>query len=398
MAPPRPDFRDPAFLLDHARSIFAFYEPRCIDGNGGFFHHFKDDGTIYDRTTRHLVSSTRFVFVYAKAASAFGRPDLLAGVRHGLAYLRAAHLDRQTGGYAWLLGDDICIDNTNHCYGLAFVLLAYAAALEAGIAEAGPWLEETFSTMDRHFWSEADGLYRDEASADWVVGPYRGQNANMHCCEALLAAFDATGEEKYLQRADRLASRVTVDLAGQSGGIIWEHYDAGWKIDWDYNRDNPKHLFRPWGFQPGHQSEWAKLLALLNRHRRQDWMIAAARRLFDTAMSTAWDNEHGGIVYGFAPDRTICDGDKYFWVQAESFAAAAMLAHSTGEPAYWDWYDRIWAYAWDHMVDHRHGAWFRILSRDNRAYGEEKSPAGKTDYHTLGATLDARHVLLSEGS
>jgi mannose/cellobiose epimerase-like protein (N-acyl-D-glucosamine 2-epimerase family) len=37
------------------------------------------------------------------------------------------------------------------------------------------------------------------------------------------------------------------------------------------------------------------------------------------------------------------------------------------------------------MVDHRYGAWYRILTRDNRKYDDEKSPAGKTDYHTMGA-------------
>ncbi|MCZ6860684.1 MAG: AGE family epimerase/isomerase, partial [Alphaproteobacteria bacterium] len=126
----RPNFRDPAFLLDHARSIFAFYEPRCIDESGGFFHYFKDDGTVYDRSTRHLVSSARVIFNYARAATAFGRPELLAGVRHGLAYLRAAHLNPQTGGYTWLIEDGRRSDNTNHCYGLAFVLLAYATALQ----------------------------------------------------------------------------------------------------------------------------------------------------------------------------------------------------------------------------------------------------------------------------
>ncbi len=33
-----------------------------------------------------------------------------------------------------------------------------------------------------------------------------------------------------------------------------------------------------------------------------------------------------GLFYGFAPNGDICDNDKYFWVQAESFAAAALLA------------------------------------------------------------------------
>ena len=65
----------------------------------------------------------------------------------------------------------------------------------------------------------------------------------------------------------------------------------------------------------------------------------------------------------------------------------------TGESRYWDWYDRIWDYAWRHMVDHEHGAWFRILSRDNRKLGDEKSPAGKTDYHTMGACHDVLRAL-----
>ena len=86
---------------------------------------------------------------------------------------------------------------------------------------------------------------------------------------------------------------------------------------------------------------------------------------------------------------TICDDDKYFWVQAESLAAAARLAEITGEPQYWRWYERIWAYADKHMIDHRYGAWYRVLHRDNSKYSNEKSTAGgKCDYHTLGACVD----------
>ena len=36
-------------------------------------------------------------------------------------------------------------------------------------------------------------------------------------------------------------------------------------------------------------------------------------------------------------------------------------------------------------MDHRHGAWFRILEADNSKLTDEKSNAGKTDYHTTGA-------------
>jgi mannose/cellobiose epimerase-like protein (N-acyl-D-glucosamine 2-epimerase family) len=390
-----PQFRDLGFLTKHIQDTMAFYHPRCIDRErGGFFHFFRDDGSIYDADTRHLVSSTRFIFNYAMAARRFGSAEYLEVARHGVAFLRQAHRNPATGGYSWLLGRDQILDGTNHCYGLAFVVLAYAKALEAGIAEAADHLEEAWQLMERHFWSEADGLYRDEISADWqTVSPYRGQNANMHSCEAMLAAFEATGQQKYLDRAERLARRVSIDLAAQAGGRIWEHYDPSWQVDWNYNEDDPKHLFRPWGFQPGHQTEWTKLLLILERHRPDEWQLPTAKRLFDTALERAWDHEHGGICYGFAPDGSICDGDKYFWVQAESFAAAALLAVRSGDPTYWEWYDRVWAYSWKSMIDHQYGAWYRILDRQNHKYDDKKSPAGKTDYHTMGACYEVLNVL-----
>lgn len=390
---PLPNFRDPDTLLAHIRDTMTFYDPVALDPDGGFFHYFRDDGSVYDASHRHLVSSTRFVFNYAMAAVAFGRDDYRERARHGLRYLREVHRNADTGGYAWTVRDGRPEDRMNHCYGVAFVLLAYSCGVKAGIAEAAAWMDETWSLLEARFWEPEFGLYRDEADADWNFTGYRGQNANMHMCEAMLAAYEASGDARYLDRALTLAQNMTQRQAAQADGLVWEHYDRDWNIDWDYHRDDPKHLFRPWGFQPGHQTEWAKLLLILDRHlsARGDapaWLVPTARRLFDTAVARSWDDAFGGLAYGFAPDGSICDDDKYFWVQAESLATAALLAVRTGEDLYWQWYDKLWAYAWQHMVDHRYGAWYRILDRRNSKYSDEKSPAGKTDYHTMGACYE----------
>jgi len=397
--PTMPDFRDPEFLLGHIRHTLSFYDGRCLDPSGGFFHFFKDDGTVYDRQTRHLVSSARFVFNHAMAFRRFGGLGYQDGARHGLRFLQQAHAQPQ-GGYAWQLHWDgqraTVQDATNHCYGLAFVLLAHAHAVMAGIDDARAGLAATFTLMEQHFWEPAHGLYADEASAEWQLATYRGQNANMHGCEAMLAAFEATQDARYLTRALTLAEAITQRQAALAdtglGRLVWEHYRADWSVDWDYNRDDQTNIFRPWGFQTGHLTEWAKLLlqleARLPPDQRPAWLLSTARRFFDTAMQRGWDHIHGGLVYGFAPDGSVCDADKYFWVQAESFAAAALLALRTGDDAYWAWYERLWAYSWAHMIDHRYGAWYRIRTPDNRAYSDEKSPAGKTDYHTMGACYD----------
>jgi mannose/cellobiose epimerase-like protein (N-acyl-D-glucosamine 2-epimerase family) len=393
-----PNFRDRRFLEEHIAHTMAFYHPRSIDPSGGFYHFLKDDGAVYDATTRHLVSSTRLVFNYAMACRHFGHGKYAGGLRHALRFLSDAHLDTATGGYAWTLkwenGRKTLLDGTNHCYGLAFVLLAYAHALMAGEESARAPLAETFDLMECRFFEPAHGLYADEASPDWsVTAPYRGQNANMHACEAMLAAYEATQEIRYLDRAELLAHNITRRQSALAGGVMWEHYHADWSVDWDYNRHDKTNIFRPWGYQPGHLTEWAKLLLILERHRKLDWLVPRAKELFDTALAKAWDRTNGGIHYGFGPQDEICDADKYFWVQAESFAAAACLAQRTGNEAYWLWYERIWDYSWRHFIDHEHGAWYRILTADNRKMTDEKSPAGKVDYHTMGACYEVLGVI-----
>ncbi|MBO9790653.1 MULTISPECIES: AGE family epimerase/isomerase [Xanthomonas] len=392
-ATPAPDFRSADVLRQHIADTMAFYHPRAIDPAGGFFQYFRDDGSIYDAGHRHLVSSTRFVFNYAMAYREFGDAAYLQAVRHGLDYLRNVHRNPQTGGYAWTLRDGVVEDDMNHCYGVAFVLLAYSCGLKAGVDEARAWMDETWQLLEKHFWEAEFGLYRDEADAQFNFTSYRGQNANMHMCEAMIAAYEASGEQRYLDRALVLAENMTRRQAAKADGLVWEHYDPQWNIDWDYNRDNPKHLFRPWGFQPGHQTEWAKLLMLLDRYAPADWLLPTAQHLFDVAVERSWDTQRGGLYYGFDPDGNVCDDDKYFWVQAESLAAAALLAQRSGDDRYWQWYDTLWAYSWAHMIDHQYGAWYRILDADNRKYSDEKSPAGKTDYHTMGACYEVLNVL-----
>jgi mannose/cellobiose epimerase-like protein (N-acyl-D-glucosamine 2-epimerase family) len=392
----KPDFRSPDFLLNHVCHTLSFYAGRNADTSGGFFHFFKDNGTIYDRRTRHLVSSTRFVFNHAMAYRHFGLAQDQDLARHGIEFLHKVHA-QPLGGFAWMIdwheGRARVIDGTNHCYGLAFVLLAHAHALMAGVEEAASGIDAVFDLMEQHFWEPAHGLYADEATPDWQVGGYRGQNANMHSCEAMLAAYQATGQQRFLDRATTLAHAVTVRQAALAGGLVWEHYRADWSVDWEYNRHDKTNIFRPWGYQAGHLTEWAKLLLQIERLAPADWLLPKARHFFDTAMARGWDGAHGGLVYGFDPDGNVCDGDKYFWVQAESLAAAAWLAVRTGDSAYWRWYERIWGYSWMHFVDHWHGAWYRILSPENGKLSDEKSPAGKTDYHTMGACYDVLRAM-----
>ena len=388
-------YRSRESLVAHIKSILDFYDPNIVDAAGGFVQNFRDDGTVFDVQDRHLVSSTRMVINYCRAYTLFGEEKYQRRAIHGLEFIARHHWDERRQAYNWTMSGTRPTDQTNHCYGLAFVLLMYSELVKAGIGDNCAAVDETFEILESRFWLNDNDLYADEASPDWShLSDYRGQNANMHTCEAMLAAYEATANERYLERAYALAHRFTLDLAHKSDDLVWEHFTEDLDVDWDYNREDPKNLYRPWGFQPGHQTEWAKLLLSLYEIRPEKWMIERATHLFDRALEFAWDETYGGIQYGFNPQGEICDDDKYFWVQAESIAAAARLAVVTGEQRYWDWYEKIWDYADQHMIDKQYGAWFRVLDRKNNKLSDAKSTAGgKCDYHTLGACDDVIGVL-----
>lgn len=390
------EFKSKAFLLTHIQSILDFYLPNVVDQSGGFFHNFKDDGSVFNHSHRHLVSSCRMVWNFCKAYELFQDPKYLKLVQHGVDYIRNKHWDEERQAYNWILGEGHRpADQSNHCYGLAFVMLSFAAAHKVGIKNAACDMEQAHDILQEKLWDEKVGLFADEASKDWSkIKSYRGQNANMHCCEAFVAAFEATGKNYYLDKAIKIAKKVSVDLASKANGLIWEHYTSELEIDWEFNKDDPKNLYRPWGFQPGHLTEWTKLLLIIHSYRPEPWMIERGKFLFDEALEVAWDEKSGGIYYGFGPDGKICDDEKYFWVQCETTSACARLKQVTGDPQYDNWYQKIWKYSWEHMIDHKYGAWYRVLSANNQKLSDEKSSAGaKCDYHTIGACWDILRVI-----
>lgn len=380
--------RSSKFLVGQTKSILGFYEPVVFDSRGGFFQNFLDDGSVFDPVSRHLVSSTRFVFNYSEAYRRGYGEHYRDWAIHGLNYLLEAHFISDTKHFAWMIQEKTT-DKSALAYGHAFVVLAGAHALRAGIELGQVCLNYGYEVLEKYFFEPQWAAYADERSSDLgSITPYRGQNANMHTCECLLAAYHATSRAQYLTRAEELARRFAGELADLGGGMIWEHYTSDWQIDWDFNRDKPNDLFKPWGFQPGHQAEWSKLLTELFLITKNEWYLDRARHLYDQALSFGWDEKYGGLVYGVAPDGTFASADKYFWVHAEAFAAAYRLFKITGEKSYIRDYDRLWEYSLEYLVDHQYGAWYRVVNREGEKIDNQKSPMGKVDYHTLGACWD----------
>ncbi|WP_438955062.1 AGE family epimerase/isomerase [Cognatiyoonia sp.] len=370
------------WLKSDAQSQFEFFKSSMRPEGG--FHLLDWHGNPLATDLQELHSTTRLVHSYALGHQ-FGVAGADDMIDQGMSYLFNAHRDQTFGGYFWSCDSAGSVDDKKLAYGHVFVLLAGASAKMAGHPKANELIEDVTTILNDRFWEEDVGLFADEWNRDWTpFSTYRGMNANMHAVEALLTAFEATGQAEYLEKAGRILEFFIGRIAPDYDWRLPEHYDAQWRVDLAYV-GNP--MFRPNGTTPGHSFE-------LTRLHLQHWDLAgrpdtgapqAARRIMETALRDAW-SEEGGFFYTLDAQGQPAIRDRYWWPVTEAIGVLAAFIKLERNPADEYWYRHVWRFAHDHFVDHDAGGWFHELDADGRAI--EALFAGKGDiYHALQADL-----------
>ncbi|QGN57248.1 AGE family epimerase/isomerase [Nostocoides sp. HKS02] len=336
----------------------------------------------------------RMTHVFALGAL-MGRPGCGPLVDHGIDALTGRFHDDEHSGWYAAVDDDGPRSEQKTAYEHAFVVLAASSAAVARRPGAEALLAEALEVLLTRFWDDEHGMVVEEWDRSWSsLDRYRGVNANMHSVEALLAASSATGDDRLLQHALRIVTRVVHDLARAHEWRIPEHFDEQWRPLLEYNADAPAHPFRPYGATIGHWLEWARLTlhlrAALGEDAAPGWTLDDARSLFDAAVREGWSVDGApGFVYTVDWAGRPVVRERMHWVAAEATAAAAALHQATGDVAYAQWYQTWWDHIAEVFIDPRGGSWRHELDPSNQP--SALVWAGRPDtYHALQATLIPR--------
>ena len=217
------------WLIDNARALFDFFQLPSFNPAGGFFSLDENARPLAPKpghkgADRQAPGTTRMVHAFA-IAHLLGLPGADRIVDHGVAFLWERMRDREHGGYFWGVDDEKPTNPTKQAYGHAFVLLAASSAMCVGHPDAPRLLADVTQVLEDRFWDKAAGATTEQYNPDWSpMSAYRGQNSNMHLTEALMAAFEATGERVYLDKAESIASLIIDRHARNEGWRVAEHF------------------------------------------------------------------------------------------------------------------------------------------------------------------------------
>ncbi len=320
--------------------------------NGGFVERLNLEATRRYTDSKRIRVIGRQIYVFSHA-SLLGFNDGAKLAVAGYDFLISnAWLGPESGWARLVDAKGAVIDPTPDLYDNAFVLFSlgwyYRATGDRSVIE---WAHRTLDFIEQYMRGPAGGF--------WHAMPpegHRQQNPHMHLLEAALALYEPTGEERFADLARDLIALFRAKFYDRKSGALAEFYDGDWnRASGDAGRVT----------EPGHQFEWAWILA--NAGRLLEMNLAdEARGLVRFAEEHGVDRRTYVTYQSVRDDGTPIDKGSRVWPNTERIkAAVALYEIDSADPR--PVFDQSGGLLLDRYMNRKpRGVWYEVFDGDGR--------------------------------
>lgn len=384
-------------------NILKFWYPRSIDTkNGGYKIRFGPAGEDLGDGPKMLVTQARTVWLFSRAARAgYGdRKQFLAAADHGYKFLRAKMWDAKHGGFAWEVD---ATGNTRtkplkHMYGQSFALYALAEyAMASGRKDVLDFTNSFFRLLEAKAHDRQYGGYLEFFNEDWTPAAptepsymagnssVKLMNTHLHLMEALTTYYRAS---KLPLARERLLELMAIEShAVVRKGIVacTDQYQRDWTP-----------ILDGIGARVSYGHDLENIWLLVDAAEAAGVPIAPYMELFREnfaySMKYGWDAVNGGFYYYGWFRQPAENRVKSWWVQAEAMVSALMMYRLTGDPQYWNVFEKTWVFIRDHQIDWKTGEWWQSVDDSLKPSGD-KASGWKGGYHNGRAMIEGIAIL-----
>jgi mannose-6-phosphate isomerase len=310
--------------------FFPQWIERATDADGiGFFDFLDVDGHPPKDPQKTVLAQARLLFTFSHLALISGNPMYHQAARVARAalpyfrkpsglYRRGVHRNGQTT-------DDSNI-NLASSYDQSFLILSLSTWGKLDSSEdVSDELETLWAAIQSDLIDTNTGMFLEHDNVPdpaHSAAPMRAQNPHMHMFEAALQAFEMTGQNKWMDRAQASRAKGIEYFFDTDSGTITEFLAPNLSVlD---GRDGERR-------EIGHQCEWAWLLMREVDLGGDPAMTDIAKRLLNFADAHGFAND--GVMRGAAFDAVSANTDWredafLLWPQTEAIKTYAVRSNN----------------------------------------------------------------------
>lgn len=389
---PVPGFID-RIEADLRGNILPFWIERVADRAAGTFVGALSNDLVPDRTVeRGALLTTRILWTYSAAFGHYRDPACLAMADLAYADLMQRYHDPLHDGFFWSVAPDGRVSrDRKQVYGQAFAIYALAEYHAAtGRPEPLDRAIAVFHRLERQAQDRVHGGYFEAFARDWSPiadlrlsavdqNDPKSQNTMLHVMEAfarLLTVWPDAGLRRALRDLVEVMLTRIVDPRTFHLGLFFTN-------DWRPTSDKISY---------GHDIEAAWLLSRAAEALGDAALTARitriACRIADVTIAEGTDTD--GAIFNLGDPTGIIDDTREWWPQAEAVVGFLNAWQLSGEGRYLTAAEKTWGFIERHLIDRRHGEWFRGVTREGRVIDTfEKVGFWKCPYHNGRMGLEA---------
>ncbi len=382
------------------QNILPFWLKHTPDReNGGFFGALTNDLQVKNDVERSLVLCARVLWTFSAAYRQYQETAYFEMARHAYTALSGPFLDTDFGGmYWWIDRFGHPVNDRKQTYGQAFAIYGLSEFYRASGEPAALEMAKTlFDLVEQHGYEPEFGGYIEGCARNWGAladmrlsekEPYncpKSMNTLLHILEGYTNLLRAWPDPRLKTQQARLLQVFldhVVDPHTHFTRLFFEN-------DWTSLSDH---------ISFGHDIETSWLLVEAAEVLGDPVLIKLTRKVAVEMAEAVYNHgldSYGSVLAEGSP-HGILHPEKHWWCEAECIVGFVNAYQISGDERYAAAALRIWDFIETHMIDRRHGEWFKILTRDNQPLpGQVKTGPWEDPYHHARACLEIMHRTLS---
>ena len=372
------------------KNILPYWMGRVPDPDGGMYGRITGDDIVDPSAPIGNIMTARVLWTFASAYRLFKDSGDPASAKQ---YLEMAVMarnliinrfyDPEFGGTYWSLNpDQTPLDTKKQIYAIAFTIYGLAELNRAtGDGKALEYAIKLFNSIEEHSFDAVRGGYFEAFTREWAdiedmrlsdkdANESKTMNTHLHVLEAYTCLYRVWKNSLLEERLRGLISVFGQHIIGNDG-----HLKLFFDNDWNCGYDTVSY---------GHDIEASWLLHEAALVLGDDEVLERVEALVPRIAEAAGEGftHEGGMIYEKHGPDGPADGDRHWWVQAETVVGYFNLWDHFGSQEGLEKALTCWEFIKGNLVDREKGEWFWSIREDGSVNREDdKAGFWKCPYH-----------------